>query len=174
KTAPEAGQAVDALNVAFVSCSNYEHGYFVAYRDLATKNLDLILHLGDYIYEYGYNEYHVREPENLRWVGGGETLTLDLYRNRYATYRTDADLQAAHASAPFAVTWDDHEVENNYADSISENKDPADEFLQRRADAYQAYYEHMPLRPSSMPTGPDMQLYRHIAFGDLLDITVLD
>lgn len=174
KTAPAKGQAIDALNFAFVSCSNYEHGYFIAYRDIARQNFDVVLHLGDYIYEYAANDYNVREPENIRLADGGETLTLDLYRNRYALYHTDADLQAAHQSAPFVVTWDDHEVDNNYADDISEHEDPLDEFLQRRADAYQAYYEHMPLRPSSLPVGPDMQLYRHLPYGDLLDFSVLD
>lgn len=174
KTAPAAGQAIDAVTFGVVSCSNFEHGYFTAYRDIARQRFDVLFHLGDYIYEYAANDYNVREPENLRLAGGGETLTLEHYRNRYAQYHTDRDLQAAHASTPFVVTWDDHEVDNNYADAISEHEDPVDEFLQRRADAYQAYYEHMPLRPSSLPVGPDLQLYRHLAYGDLLDVTVLD
>jgi len=174
RTAPAAGQAIDAVNFAFVSCANFEHGYFTAYRDIARQNFDVVFHLGDYIYEYAANDYNVREPENLRLADGGETLTLELYRNRYALYHTDRDLQAVHASAPFVVTWDDHEVDNNYADDLSEHEDPIDEFLQRRADAYQAYYEHMPLRTSSLPIGPDMQLYRHLSYGDLLDFTVLD
>ena len=174
KTAPAPGQAIDRLEFAFVSCSHYEHGYFIAYRDIAAKAPDFVVHLGDYIYEYGPNEYQVRQPENIRLVSGHEAATLQQYRNRYALYRTDPDLQAAHAAAPFVVTWDDHEVENNYADAISENNDPQAEFLRRRADAYQAYYEHMPLRPWSVPMGPDMGLYRHLNFGDLLDMTVLD
>ncbi len=174
KTAPAAGQGVDSLRFAFVSCSNYEHGYFIAYRDVAAQNFDFVAHLGDYIYEYAPNDYNVREPENLRLVTGGEVFTLQNYRNRYAIYHTDLDLQAARASAPFVVTWDDHEVENNYAASISEDNVPPEEFLQRRADAYQAYYEHMPLSPWSVPVGPDMGLYRHLPFGDMLDVVVLD
>jgi alkaline phosphatase D len=174
KTAPAVGQAIDSLRFAFVSCSNYEHGYFIAYRDIATKAFDFVVHLGDYIYEYGPNEYNVREPENFRLVTGDEIVTLQNYCNRYAIYHTDLDLQAVRASAPFVVTWDDHEVENNYADAISENDDPVTDFLRRRADAYQAYYEHMPLRPWSVPMGPDMGLYRHLNFGDLLNVTVLD
>lgn len=174
KTAPAAGQAIDQIRFGFASCSNYEHGYFVAYRDMAAQNLDLIFHVGDYIYEYGPDEYLVRDDTNLRHVTGGEIFTLENYRNRFALYRTDLDLQAAHHSAPWVVTWDDHEVENNWAGDISENDDPVNAFLARRADAFQAYYEHMPLRPSSMPVGPDLQLYRHLSYGDLLDITVLD
>ncbi len=174
KTAPAAGQAVDALRLGIASCSNYEHGYFIGYREMANQRLDLILHLGDYIYEYEANDYQVREPENLRLVPDDETVTLSGYRNRYALYRTDPDLQAAHASAPFSVTWDDHEVDNNYADEISEEQVSVDVFRQRRADAYQAYYEHMPLRPSSLPVGPDLTLYRKLHYGDLLSINVLD
>lgn len=81
-------------------------------------------------------------------------MTLEDYRNRYALYKSDLDLQASHAAFPWTVTWDDHEVDNNYAGSISERYDAADAFLMRRAAAYQAYYEHMPLRRASMPKGP--------------------
>ncbi|MEJ7837374.1 MAG: alkaline phosphatase D family protein [Thermomicrobiales bacterium] len=174
KTAPAIGQAVPSVRFGYASCSNYEHGYFVGYRAMAEQNLDVILHLGDYIYEYGPDEYHVREPENFRLHTGAETLALRDYRNRFALYRTDPDLQLAHASAPWVVTWDDHEVENNYADLTSENNDSETDFALRRADAYQAYYEHMPLRPSSMPVDPDLTLYRKLNFGDLLEFQVLD
>lgn len=174
RTAPAPGQGVDAVRFGFASCSNYEHGYFVAYRGMAEQNLDVILHLGDYIYEYGPNEYGVRDPENFRLHTGAEIVTLQHYRNRFALYRTDPDLRLAHASAPWVVTWDDHEVENNYAADISENDDPVADFLQRRADAYQAYYEHLPLRPSSLPVGPDLTLYRKLTYGDLLEFQVLD
>lgn len=173
-TAPAPGQAVDAIRFAEVSCSNYEHGYFIAYRDIAEQRFDFITHLGDYIYEYEANGYKVREPQNLRQHTGDETNYLVEYRNRYALYHTDPDLQAAHASAPFIVTWDDHETENNWAGLISENNDPVEEFRRRRADAFQAYYEHMPLRPSSFPVGGDMTLYRRLGYGDLLDLNVLD
>jgi alkaline phosphatase D len=174
KTAPAPGAAVDSLSFAFASCANYEHGYFVAYQEMARQAHDLIFHVGDYIYEYAPNEWQVRDDGNLRVVSGGETVVLADYRQRFATYRTDLDLQAAHASAPWVVTWDDHEVENNYADEISENNDPREIFLQRRADAYQAYYEHMPLRPSSLPIGPDLALYRRIGYGALAEFNVLD
>lgn len=105
---------------------------------------------------------------------GEETPSLTGYRNRHAQYKTDPDLQAAHAAALWIVTWDDHEVENNYAAAVSKDLNPTDTFLERRAAAYQAYYEHMPLRPSSIPTGPDMQLYRSFRYGSLLDVAMLD
>jgi len=174
KTAPAAGAAVDRLRFGFASCSMYEHGYFTAYRDMARQGFDLIFHLGDYIYEYAPNEYDVRDEGPLREHTGDETTSLVEYRNRFALYRTDPDLQAAHASAPWVVTWDDHETENDYAADLSENDDPTAVFLARRAQAYQAYYEHMPLRPASMPQGPDMQLYRRLDYGSLASFQVLD
>jgi alkaline phosphatase D len=174
KTAPTAGAAVDALRFALASCANYEHGYFAAYGEIARQAPDLVLFVGDYIYEYAPDESQVRDGGNIRLVEGGETVALDDYRQRFATYQTDPQLQAAHAAAPWVVTWDDHEVENNYADEISEENAPREAFLQRRADAYQAYYEHMPLRPSSLPVGPDMTLYRRLAFGSLAEFNVLD
>ncbi len=174
KTAPAAGASVAEMNFAFVSCQQYEHGYFTAYRRMAEEEqLDLVVHLGDYIYEYGPNEY--RAPGgNVRAHSGPEIKTLSDYRNRHAQYRTDEDLQAAHEVFPWVVTWDDHEVENNYADEIPERGQSVEEFILRRAAAYQAYYEHMPLRRSSIPQGPDMQLYRRIAYGNLAEFNVLD
>ena len=179
KTAPALGAEVERLRFGFASCSMWEHGWFTAYRDMAEQGFDLILHLGDYIYEYEPNGYDVREEGPLREHTGeddatGETDALVEYRNRFAQYRTDPHLQAAHASAPWVVTWDDHETENDYAGGMSENNDPVPSFLARRAAAYQAYYEHMPLRPSSMPQGPDMQLYRGLPYGNLAEFVVLD
>lgn len=174
KTTPALAAGVDRLRFAFASCANYEHGYFAAYREMAAQAPDLIFHLGDYIYEYAPNEWQVRDEGNLRLTQGEETVSLADYRQRFATYRTDPDLQAAHAAAPWLVTWDDHETENNYADEISENNEARETFLQRRADAYQAYYEHMPLRPSSLPVGPDMALYRRLPYGNLAEFNVLD
>ncbi|MQA84865.1 MAG: alkaline phosphatase [Streptosporangiales bacterium] len=173
RTAPAPGDSVSQMSFAFASCQQYEHGYYTAYRHMAEENLDLIIHLGDYIYEYGSDEY-VAPEGNVRHHSGPEIVSLDDYRNRHAQYRTDEDLQAAHASAPWIVTWDDHEVENNYADQISEDEIDPEEFLRRRAAAYQAYYEHMPLRRSAVPSGPDMQLYRRIGYGDLVEFDVLD
>ena len=173
KTAPSLGAAVPEMAFAVVSCQQYEHGYFTAYRRLAEEDLDLVIHLGDYIYEYGPNEY--RAPGgNVRVHEGGEITTLAAYRRRHAQYRSDRDLRAAHAAFPFVVTWDDHEVENNYADEIPESGQSPEAFLQRRASAYQAYYENMPLRRRSVPQGPDMLLYRRLAYGNLAEFNVLD
>ncbi len=105
-----------------------------------------------------------------------EIMTLEDYRNRYALYKSDPDLQAAHAAFPWSVTWDDHELDNNYASDIPEERGPMEReaFLARRSAAYQAYYENMPLRRSSLPAGVDMRLYRRLTYGDLAQFDVLD
>ena len=136
---------------------------------MAEEDLDLVFHLGDDIYEYGGQDGRVRRHP------GEEIEVLADYRNRYAWYRTDPDLQAAHAMFPWVVTWDDHEVDNNYAADVSEERGLAAElFLRRRAEAYQAYYEHMPVRRASWPAGASMQLYRRFTYGDLASFFVLD
>ena len=170
KTAPPAGAALAAFAFAFVSCQNYPNGYYTAYRHVVAEDIELVVHLGDYIYE-GEAQGTIGRGH----LPAGEIMTLADYRVRLAQYKTDPDLQAAHAHVPWLVTWDDHEVENNYADEISE--DPAqspDAFLLRRAGAYRAYWEHMPLRLSLLPKGPDMPLYRRSSFGDLVEFNVLD
>ncbi len=175
RTAPAPGAAIDRLRLGVASCAHWEHGYFVAYRHLAAEDLDAVLFLGDYLYEYPPGEGFVVEgQEPVRLHTPGETVTLEQYRNRHAQYRTDPDLQAAHAAFPWIATWDDHEVANNYAGARSERDDPTATFLARRAAAYQAFYEHMPLRPESLPQGPEMRIYRRIAFGNLAEISVLD
>ncbi|MEL6106768.1 MAG: alkaline phosphatase D family protein [Planctomycetota bacterium] len=169
RTTPAGNSMPDAFRFAFASCQHYETGYFTAYKHMAEDDLHAVVHLGDYIYEgrAGKNK--------LRTHNGPEIQTLDDYRNRHALYRTDADLQAAHAAFPWIVTWDDHEFDNNYAAEISEqpNVDTV-QFLKRRAAAYQAYYEHMPLRRSALPHGPAMQLYRNVTYGRLAQFSVLD
>jgi alkaline phosphatase D len=166
-TAPPAAAAVERLRFAFVSCQNYPAGYFNAYADVATQDLDLVVHLGDYIYEGPAAELRAHEPR-------AEIFTLADYRIRHGQYKTDLDLQAAHAAHPWLVTWDDHEVDNNYADEEADPDAPPEEFLARRAAAYQAYWEHMPLRRSSRPRGPDLDLYRRFAWGRLATFNVLD
>lgn len=169
-TLPHPGAEPARLRLGFVSCSNYEHGYFSAYRHLADESPDLVLFLGDYIYE-GVDT----RPGMVRTHAGGEARTLSGYRNRYAQYRLDPDLQRLHAEVPALVTWDDHEVHNDYADRWSQTFDDPEVFLRRRAAAYQAYYEHMPLRPSlSRPRGAAMRLHDRFAFGDLVEIAMLD
>lgn len=167
KTAPSGPQ--DRLRFAFASCQNYEHGYYTAHRHLAAEDLDVVVFLGDYIYERRFGLNNVRQHE------AGEVFTLDQYRARYSLYRSDPNLQAAHAAFPWIVTTDDHEVANNYANAIAEDtKISPQQFLERRAAAYQAYYEFMPLRRASMPVGPSMRLFRRLSFGNLLSFHVLD
>jgi alkaline phosphatase D len=171
RTAPARWSMPASLAMSFVSCSQYEHGYFTAYRRLAEDEPELVLHLGDYQYEYRAGDY-VIPGGNPRDHLGPETVTLANYRQRHAQYKADADLQAAHAVAPWAVVFDDHEVENNWADETPEQPDP--NFLVRRAAAFQAYYENMPLRRTSIPRGIDMQLYRRIQWGRLATFHMLD
>ncbi|WP_455922148.1 alkaline phosphatase D family protein [Pseudomonas putida] len=165
-------QMAAALNMGFVSCSHWERGYFSAYRHLAAENPDLVFFLGDYIYE---NSYPASSGKVVRAHAIPEARDLDGYRNRYTQYKRDPDLQALHATAPCVVTWDDHEVQNDYANRWSQDAgvDPQ-AFLKRRAAAYQAFYEHMPLRRSSLPHGPDMRVYRRLEWGPLARIHVLD
>jgi alkaline phosphatase D len=173
RTAPAADASTKALAFAFVSCSQYEHGYFTAYRRLAEEELEVVVHLGDYIYEYAPNIYST-PGGSVRLHSSREITTLEDYRNRHAQYKTDPDLQAAHAAFPWIVTWDDHELDNNWADESPEDGQPREAFMRRRAAAFQAYYEHMPLRRSSRPRGVDLQLYRRVPWGDLATFNVLD
>lgn len=166
-TLPPADAAVRSLRFAYASCQHYESGYYAAYRHLVDDDPELILHLGDYIYESSRSD-RVRQHE------AGEPRTLPEYRNRHAHYRLDPDLQRAHAHCCWLVTWDDHEVQNDYAGLHSSDGTSAEAFALRRAAAYQAYWEHMPLRLSSRPTGPDMRLYRSVGYGQLLQIQILD
>ncbi len=169
RTMPSPDAQPESLKFAVASCQHFETGYFTAYDHMAREELDLVVHLGDYIYEGPTNERGVRQHV------GPKLTTLDHYRNRYAQYKTDPHLQRMHARAPWIVTWDDHEFENNYAAGISEraNANPL-EFLQHRARAYQAYYENMPLRRRSLPKGPDLRLYRRLEWGRLAQFYVLD
>jgi alkaline phosphatase D len=168
RTAPARDTRVAQFRFGFVNCQDWQNGYYTAYQGLAKEELDLVVHLGDYIYEYG------PQPGGPRQHNSPEIVTLADYRNRHALYKTDANLQASHAAFPWIVTWDDHEVENNYASFIPEENQSQQEFVTRRANAYQAYYEHMPLRRLSLPHGPYLQLYRRFTFGDIAEFNVLD
>ena len=169
-TAPATGAAVDRLRLAVTSCQNFPAGHFVGYRDIVASDLDLVVHLGDYIYE---GDSAGNPAVNRPHVPLREITTLADYRVRHAQYKTDPALQAAHAALPFLVVPDDHEVTNNYADEIGGGQSGA-EFLARRAAAYQAYYENMPLRRSSMPVAADIQLFRRVDYGALARFHLLD
>lgn len=168
RTAPAPGATLDRLKFAFASCQHFETGYFTAYDHLVKENPDLIVFLGDYIYENGIGTNGVRKHT------GPEIFNLADYRKRYALYKGDQLLQRAHAHAPWIVTWDDHEVDNDYANDIHERHDPRNEFMERRACAYQAYYEHQPLRIGARPKAYDMELYRRVNYGGLAQFHVID
>ncbi len=168
RTAPDAGAVPARMRFAVASCQHYEHGYFCAYRHVIADEPDLIVHVGDYIYERTWGSDFVRSHR------AAETYTLDDYRARHALYKTDPDLQAAHASAPWLLTWDDHEVDNDYANARSEELDTPELFLLRRAAAYKAYYEHMPLPRRAVAMGPYARLYARSDFGGLVRFHVLD
>ncbi|MGX1311794.1 alkaline phosphatase D [Streptomyces calvus] len=177
RTAPAVDSRPGSLTLAAVSCQAYHDGYFTPYAHLAADDVDVVFHLGDYLYEYAVNSVggaRAYTDRTLPALFNRETVTLEDYRLRYALYRDDADLRAAHAAHPFVVTWDDHETENNYADDIPENSVPPEEFLLRRASAYRAYWENQPLRRPQQPEGPDMQLYRRLPWGRLAQFDVLD
>jgi alkaline phosphatase D len=167
RTTPAPGSTPPALRFAFASCQQYEQGYYVAHRDIAARGPDLVCFLGDYIYESSWGRHRVRSH------GAPEPHSLDEYRARYALYRSDRDLQAAHEAAPWLVTWDDHEVVDDYAKDRARAASGA-AFLARRAAAYRAFWEHMPLPRSAKPEGPDAQVFRRLAFGDLATFHVLD
>ncbi|MFC8951656.1 alkaline phosphatase D family protein [Streptomyces sp. NPDC057101] len=177
RTAPAPWARPTALKLAAVSCQAYHDGYFTAYRHLADEDVDVVFHLGDYLYEYAVNATggaRAYTDRTLPAVFARETITLEDYRLRYGLYKSDPDLRAAHAAHPFVVTWDDHETENNYAGGTPENGVPPEEFLLRRAAAYRAYWEHQPLRAPQRPEGPDMRLYRRLRFGSLAQFDILD
>jgi len=167
RTTPAPGAAPQTFRFAFASCQNYTQGYYTAHANLAREDLDAVVFLGDYIYEGTARGNLVRDYERRGWGFG-----LSDYRDRYAQYKIDRDLQAAHAAFPWIVTWDDHEVENNYAGGIDKDELHKAALLQRAA-AYQAFYEHMPLR-GPRPEGPDLRVYRSVSSADLVTFYVLD
>jgi len=166
RTTPARGAAVERLRLAWASCQHYGAGYFSAYRHMARDELDLVLHLGDYTYAYARRDQIRPHP--------GRVVSLADYRNLHALYRTDADLQAAHAACPWLVTWDDNDVANDYAGTLPGDDTPEADFLKQRAAAYQAYYEHMPLPLGALQEDGGVRLTRTLSFGDLAQITMLD
>lgn len=172
--------SIDAAQFAVVSCSNYPYGYFNAYRDIAQRDdIDAVIHLGDYIYEYGMGEYATERAEELNRVPEPPTelLTLADYRQRYAQYRSDADLQALHASHPMIVVWDDHELANDAWRDGAENhgnREGVDEgsWPARRDDAIEAWFEWLPVRGE--PDRGKTRIFREFRWGDLVKLIMLD
>ncbi|HTH80158.1 MAG TPA: alkaline phosphatase D family protein [Ramlibacter sp.] len=165
RTMPAPGASPSRLRLSYASCQRWDHGYFNSYRHMLKEDLDFVFFLGDYIYEYANSANSVRVPTR------GTVLTLDDYRARYALHRSEADLQAMHAACPWIVTWDDHEVQNDYAGLTAGSGTQVADFAARRAAAYQAYYEHMPLRAQALS---QTRLYSEQRFGKLANIVILD
>ncbi|MGG5260715.1 alkaline phosphatase D family protein [Phycicoccus avicenniae] len=172
RTAPAAGAPLSRMTLASVSCQAYNDGFYTAYRHLVEDEPDLVLHLGDYVYEGGIDPLGGVRGTPVPATAQPAPRTLDQWRYRYSLYKTDEHLQAAHAAAPFAVTWDDHEVQNDYAGTRSQYEG---DISALRAAAYQAYYEHQPLRAASIPR-PDggLRLHRGLDFGRLVSLSILD
>ncbi len=170
RTAPAGGSATPRFVFAFVSCQHYEQGLYTGYRHLADESPDVVVHLGDYIYEGppGGRAGLVRRHDTA------EARTLAGYRARYELYKSDPNLQAAHAASPWVFTPDDHEVDNDWASDHNTEGMALAAFLERRTAAFQAMYEHMPLRRSALPANAGSQLYRRLDFGSLLRLHVLD
>lgn len=167
KTAPMFGAPVDSLRFGIASCQHYEQGFFNAYNDMVAQDPDLIVHLGDYIYESSWGPQVRRQATT-------EAITLTDYRRLHAQYKTDPALQAAHAHAPWLFIWDDHEVVNDYANLNDENFMPLEQMRSRRAAAYKAYYEHMPIRLRSRPHGENMRLHDYFYYGNLMTMALTD
>lgn len=162
--------SVESVRIATASCQNYTAGYYTAYDDMTQQSPDLVVFLGDYIYEGGVGTLG---DGTVRLHNSEEIKDLVAYRNRYGLYKSDPLLQAAHHMCPWVVTWDDHEVENNYANLSPQ--DAADEvgYAERRAAAYQAWWEHMPVRLEP-PVDENLTIYRQVTWGGLVNMLVLD
>jgi alkaline phosphatase D len=171
KTAPVGD--IDSVRFAIVSCSNWEHGYFHAYKHLKDRNdFDCVLHLGDYIYEYETGGFSANIAERVN-EPTHEIITLEDYRLRYSHYRLDSDLRDLHQQFPFINIWDDHETANDSYIDGADNHDPGTEgsWVDRKAGATQAYHEWLPIRS---PNATNTQIYRKFAWGDLIDLHMLD
>ena len=168
---------VQSVQFAVCSCSNYPAGYFHVYKEIAKQDVDVVIHLGDYIYEYGMGGYATEEAvamgRTLADDNNAEIIRLDDYRKRYALYRLDQDLQAAHQRHPFIVIWDDHELANDTWEKGAENhqSDTEGDFLERKLAALAAYFEWMPIRPID---DQHIKIYRQFDFGTLVQLTMLD
>ena len=169
RTLPEG--SVDRLRIAYTSCSNITRGHFNVYKELAMRaDLDVVLHLGDYIYEYADIDHCLRTGRPNAPLH--ETQTLEDYRLRHACYKGDKDLQEVHRQHPFMVIWDDHEVANNAWKGGADNHEEGEgSWKERLSGAVRAYLEWMPIRE---PSQPERGIYRSFRFGDLVDLTMLD
>jgi alkaline phosphatase D len=174
RTAPDPAMRNDRLRMAVASCQHYESGFYAVHREIAAADVELVLFLGDYIYETEAPSFaKVRQHPHV-FPRDEEQYTLADYRIHHASYKLDADLRACHAAHPWLMVWDDHDVVNDYANSFSPDLDDPRAFLKVRAAAYQAYFEHLPLSPSRAPVGSAMRMHDHFEWGQLVDIWTVD
>ncbi len=175
RTAPRYGSPLSALTFAFASCQSWADGHYPAYADMAAHAPDVVFHLGDYIYEKPIPRTGGHRRTTVMPASAAhECLTVDDYRDRYALYRLDPNLQRAHRASPFITIFDDHEVDNNWAADIPEDDQPIPQFLARRAQAMRAWWENTPVRTTQQPHGLDIRAYRRFSYGDLVEFNVLD
>ena len=172
RTAPARHQWARQLTFAVATCQDFPSGYYTAYRDMVQNDLDLVLHLGDYTYEYSIDPASSNRPVVAPFTE--EALDLRTYRLRHTLHKLDPDLQAAHAAFPFVVVWDDHEVANDYSGLAPEWGSPSPEFAARRAAAYQAFYEHLPIRLARATNPDELRIYRRLDYGRLAEFTMFD
>lgn len=171
RTAPDPEARVQRLRLALGSCQHYEQGYFTAHRDIARADVDAVVFVGDYIYE---TDAHARDRLRRHVSGLQDELSLERFRVHHASYKLDADLRACHETHPWLLTWDDHEVRNDYDGEHDNFGMSVEQLLQVRAHGYQAYFEHLPISPRRAPVGPNAHLYTQYSWGRLADIWMLD
>jgi alkaline phosphatase D len=180
RTAPATRANTTQLRLGVANCQNYAQGFWPAYQHLSGEDLDVVFHIGDYIYEYTTLPGEVRAHAPVSNPALKRCQSLADYRNRYGQYKSDPALLAAHAAFPWVLTWDDHEVENDYAGLVDQpmDKGPIKEttaaFARHRAAAYQAYYEHQPIRATLHPGSPELMIYRRFSYGSLATVNLLD
>jgi alkaline phosphatase D len=172
RTAPHPMAPVGRLRLALASCQHYEMGYYAAHREIAASDIDFVLFVGDYIYETG-SPYRWQVRRHHQVLEDGD-LTLPHYRIHHANYKLDADLRACHAAHPWLLTWDDHDVRNDYDGLHDAGGLDVEAFTQVRAAAYQAYFEHLPISPKRAPVGPDAAMNTQYRWGTLADLWLLD
>jgi alkaline phosphatase D len=174
RTAPDPLANNDRLRVAVASCQHYEAGYFVAHRDMAAADIDLVLFVGDYIYETeAAGVYRMRQHPHV-FPRDPAHFTLNDYRLHHASYKLDVDLKANHAAHPWLLVWDDHEVLNDYTGAVARDLPERLDFLRIRTAAYRAYFEHMPVSPSRAPVGPQMRMHDRYEWGQLAEFWTVD
>ena len=178
RTLPAAAAAPQALKFGVAGCQSYEDGYYTAYRHMAREDLAFVYHYGDYIYEYRGDAVHPSRGGSLvaaaRMGVNREAFSLDDYRQRYALYKSDPDLQRAHAAHAFFHTFDDHEIADNWVSDFDADGAPAELFRMRRSMALQAWYENLPVRRAMMPRYGEAAAHRAVRYGDLVEMDVLD